>query len=375
MIADLIETVVKILIVFGINMGFFAPILGWVERKQSAVMQDRVGANRADILGFRIIGLFHPIADALKVMVKEDFIPDGANKLFHTLAPFISLTCALVTFAVIPFGGQYELFGHKVNLVIADLDVGILFVFAFASLAPFGAVLAGWSSNNNWSFLGGMRASAQMLSYEVAMGFTIIGVIMVYGTLQLTEIGAAQADFFRWGIFLQPVGFLLFFTCAIAENKRIPFDMPEAESELVAGYFTEYSGMKFVMFWMGEFVEIVTISAIVTTLFFGAWHIPFVSDTALVSLFSPVGQAASNLLAMIHDSLGSPATALAVSTLLAMVVNLGVFLAKIIFFIWLQMTIRWTLPRFRYDQVMRLGWKMILPISLINIFITGLFML
>ena len=336
-------------------MGFFAPILGWVERKQSAVMQDRVGANRADILGVKAIGLFHPIADAIKVMVKEDFVPEGANKLFHTLAPFISLTCAIVTFAVVPFGGQYEVFGHKVNLVIANLDVGILFVFAFSSLAPYGAVLAGWSSNNNWSFLGGLRASAQMLSYEVAMGFTIIGIIMIYGSLRLTDIGAMQEDFFRWGIFLQPVGFILFLTCAIAENKRIPFDMPEAESELVAGYFTEYSGMKFVMFWMGEFIEIVTISAIVTTLFFGAWHLPFISDQDIVTFFGFAGETAANFLAMF--------------------VNIVTFLTKVIFFIWLQMTIRWTLPRFRYDQVMKLGWKMILPISLINIFVTAVLML
>jgi NADH-quinone oxidoreductase subunit H len=326
-----------------------------VERKQSAVMQDRVGANRADIFGFRAIGLFHMIADPIKVLTKEDFVPEGANKLFHTLAPFISLTCALVTFSVIPFGGQYVVLGHPVHLVVADLDMGILFVFAFASLAPYGAVLAGWSSNNNWSFLGGMRASAQMLSYEVAMGFTIIGVIMVYGSLRLTDIGSMQANFFRWGIFLQPLGFLLFFTCAIAENKRIPFDMPEAESELVAGYFTEYSGMKFVMFWMGEFVEIVTISAMVTTLFFGAWHLPFVSDARLVAFFSFAGQTGA--------------------TALAMLTNIVTFLAKVIFFIWLQMTIRWTLPRFRYDQVMRLGWKMILPLSLGNILITGLILL
>jgi NADH-quinone oxidoreductase subunit H len=351
----LIESIAKIVFAFGVNLLFLTPMLTYVERKQSAVMQDRVGANRADIFGFRAIGLFHIIADPIKVLVKEDFVPEGANKLFHTLAPFICLTCALVTFSVVPFGGQYELFGHKINLVVADLDVGILFVFAFASLATYGAVLAGWSSNNNWSFLGGMRAAAQMLSYEVAMGLSIIGIIMVYGSLKLTVIGAIQEDFFKWGIFMQPIGFILFFTCAIAENKRAPFDMPEAESELVAGYFTEYSGMKFVMFWMSEFLEIVTISAIVVTLFFGAWHLPFITDADLLSIFSFAGQ--------------NGAVALAV------IVNILTYLTKVIFLIWLQMTIRWTLPRFRYDQVMRLGWKMILPISLINIFITGLIIL
>lgn len=351
MFAELIEAIAKILFVFGVNMGFFAPILGWVERKQSAVMQDRVGANRADILGFTLIGLLHPLTDTIKILTKEDFIPAGANKLFHTLAPFISLTPALITFAVIPFGGQYEIFGHRVNLVIADLDVGILFIFAFASLATYGTVLAGWSSNNNWSFLGGLRAAAQMLSYEVAMGLSIIGIIMVYGSLKLTEIGAMQVDLFKWGIFLQPVGFILFLTCAIAENKRVPFDIPEAETEIVAGYFTEYSSMKFIMFWMAEFLEVVTISGIVTTLFLGAWHIPFVNNEMLLFFFKFAGQSGA--------------------TILVMLTNVATFFAKVIFFIWLQMTIRWTLPRFRYDQIMKLGWKIILPLALINIFITG----
>jgi NADH-quinone oxidoreductase subunit H len=355
MIADLTETIVKILFIFSINVGFYAPILGWVERKQSALMQDRVGANRANIFNFRIIGLFHPIADAVKVLTKEDFIPDGADKFFHTLAPFLSLTPAIVAFAVIPFGGSYELWGHPVQLVIADLDVGMLFIFAFASISTYGVVLAGWSSNNNWSLLGGLRASAQMLSYEVAMGLTLIGVFMVYGTLRLTDIAAIQENFFRWGIFMQPLGFVLFLTCAIAENKRAPFDQPEAESELVAGYFTEYSSMKFVMFWMGEFIEIVTISGIVTTLFFGAWHLPFVTDPMLLSFFAFAGPNGAALLAMLA--------------------NVAVFFGKVSFFIWLMMTIRWTLPRFRYDQVMHLGWKMLLPLALLNIFITGIVLL
>lgn len=355
MIADLIESLAKIIFIFTVNLGFFAPVLGWVERKQSALIQDRIGANRADIFGFTVIGLFHSLADAVKVLTKEDFIPAGANKFFHTMAPFISLVPAIVAFSVIPFGGKYTVFGHEVHLVIADLDVGILFVFALASLSTFGVVLAGWSSRSNWSLMGGLRASAQMLSYEVAMGLTIIGIIMVFGSLKLTEIGAAQENFFRWGIFLQPVGFILFLTCAIAENKRVPFDIPEAESELVAGYFTEYSGLKFVMFWMGEFLEIVTIGGIVTTLFFGAWHLPFVTDQMLLDFFQFAGPNGAGILAML--------------------VNIATFFGKVVFFIWLQMAIRWTLPRFRYDQIMRLCWKMILPISLINILVTGLVLL
>jgi NADH-quinone oxidoreductase subunit H len=352
---DLIITLVKIFFILAITVGFFAPVLTWVERKQSALMQDRIGANRADIMGFTVLGLFHIIADALKMFTKEDFIPDGANKVLHTLSPIIALVPALVTFAVVPFGGQYTLFDKEVNLVISDLDVGLLFVFAIASLATYGYVIAGWSSNNNWSLLGSMRTASQMISYEVTMGLTIIGVLMVYGTMKLTEIGAAQEDFLRWGFFLQPLGFFMFLTASIAENKRIPFDAPEAESELVAGYFTEYSGLKFGMFFMAEFVEMVTIGAIMTILFFGAWHIPFLSTATLLGWFDFLGTTGSNLIVML--------------------IQVGVFFAKIIFFIYLQMIIRWTLPRFRYDQIMKLGWKILLPLSLANIFVTGLVIL
>jgi NADH-quinone oxidoreductase subunit H len=318
-------------------------------------MQDRIGANRADIMGFTVLGLFHIIADALKMFTKEDFIPDGANKVLHTLSPIIALVPALVTFAVVPFGGQYTLFDKEVNLVISDLDVGLLFVFAIASLATYGYVIAGWSSNNNWSLLGSMRTASQMISYEVTMGLTIIGVLMVYGTMKLTEIGAAQEDFLRWGFFLQPLGFFMFLTASIAENKRIPFDAPEAESELVAGYFTEYSGLKFGMFFMAEFVEMVTIGAIMTILFFGAWHIPFLTTATLLSWFDFLGTTGSNLVVML--------------------IHVGVFFAKVVFFIYLQMIIRWTLPRFRYDQIMKLGWKILLPLSLANILVTGLVIL
>ena len=352
---DLIITLVKIFFILGVTVAFFAPILTWVERKQSALMQDRIGANRADILGFTALGLFHIIADALKMFTKEDFIPDGANKFLHTISPIIALVPALLTFAVVPFGGQYTLFGKEVNLVISDLDVGLLFVFAIASLATYGYVIAGWSSNNNWSLLGSMRTASQMISYEVTMGLTIIGVLMVFGTMKLTEIGAIQEDFLRWGIFLQPLGFFMFFTASIAENKRIPFDAPEAESELVAGYFTEYSGIKFGMFFMAEFIEMVTIGAIMTILFFGAWHIPFLTTATLLSWFDFLGTTGSNLVVML--------------------IHVGVFFAKVVLFIWVQMIVRWTLPRFRYDQIMNLGWKILLPLSLANILVTGLVIL
>jgi len=352
---DFLITTAKVLFIFGLNMGVFAPLLTWVERKQSAVMQDRIGANRADILGFSMLGLFHPIADAIKMLAKEDFIPEGANKIMHTLSPIICVVPALLTFAVIPFGGEYVIGGKHIKLVIADLDVGLIFIFAISSLATYGTVIAGWSSNNNWSLLGSLRASAQMISYEVAMGFTLVGVFMVYSSLQLTQIGAAQESFFRWGIFLQPLGFFMFLACAIAENKRAPFDVAEGESEIIAGYFLEYSGLKFGMFYMAEFLEIVTISALVTTLFFGAWHIPFISSAFILSMLSFLNETLANIILML--------------------IHISVFWVKVIFFIWFQMTIRWTLPRFRYDQIMKLGWKILLPLSLANILITGIVIL
>ncbi|MFQ5483296.1 MAG: NADH-quinone oxidoreductase subunit NuoH [Nitrospinaceae bacterium] len=354
---NLAVTLAKIMFILAVTVGFFAPVLTWVERKQSAIMQDRIGANRADIMGFTALGLFHILADALKMFAKEDFIPRGANKFLHTLSPIIALVPAILTFAVVPFGGKYEIFGVKVNLIISDLDVGLLFVFAIASLATYGYVVAGWSSNNNWSLLGSMRTASQMISYEVTMGLTIIGVLMVYGTMQLDEIGAAQESFWKWGIFLQPLGFLMFLAASIAENKRIPFDNPEAESELVAGYFTEYSGLKFGMFFMAEFIEIVTIAAIVTVLFFGGWHIPFITTQGMIDFFTYSWTGAS------------------LANIVVMCIQVGVFFAKVCFFIFVQMTIRWTLPRFRYDQIMKLGWKILLPLSLANVVITGVVIL
>jgi NADH-quinone oxidoreductase subunit H len=342
-----------------------AGMLGWVERKQSALMQDRIGANRAPILGMTLIGLFHPLADAIKAFTKEDFIPARANKVMHTLAPVLAVAPAFTAFAVIPFGDTITLAGKTVPLVIADLDVGVLFVFAIMSLAAYGVVLAGWSSWNNFSLLGGLRASAQMLSYEIVMGLTLVGVFMTYGSLQLTEIARAQGAFFtfggfntwipKWGILTQPVAFFLFMAAAIAESKRAPFDVAEAESELVAGYFTEYSGMKFLMFWMGEFVEIVVISGLVATLFFGGWQIPWLARDGFHVPFTQI--------------------VIALPAILITLAGVAAFWTKVVVLIWLQMTIRWTLPRFRYDQIMRMGWKMLLPLSLANIFVTGVVIL
>ncbi len=347
--ASAIEMVAKMAFVVGINLGFFAPVLAWVERKQSAVMQDRIGANRAAIFGFTFIGLFHSLADALKLIFKEDFVPRGADTVMHRLAPMIALIPALVGMTAIPFGGQYVIGGHQVNLVVANLDMGLLFVFAITSLATYGVVIGAWASNNNWSMLGGLRAAAQMFSYEVTMGLTIVGLLMYYQTLSLVEIVAKQDSFLDWGIIYHWPAFILFLACAIAENKRVPFDIPEAESELVAGYFTEYSGMKFIMFWTAEFIEIVTISALCVVLFLGGHHCAFISDAGLVELFG--GGDIGNTLAMLF--------------------GVAVFLVKVCVLIFIQMIIRWTLPRFRYDQVMMLGWKMILPLSLVWILFVG----
>jgi NADH-quinone oxidoreductase subunit H len=330
----------------------FGALLTWVERKQSAVMQDRIGANRASVFGLRIIGLFHPIADSIKMFTKESFRPANAERLIFTIAPAVSVFFALIGFAVIPFGDVLLIGDSVINLQLAPLNVGVLYLFAVAGMAVYGVVLRGWASRNNFALLGGLRASAQMISYEVALGVTIIGSLMVYQTVDLQAIVRWQGDHV-WGFIMQPIGFLLFLTVGIAETKRIPFDAPEGESEII-GYFVEYSGMGFGMYFLTDFIETVMISAITVTLFFGGWQVPFLTPEGFVF---PWGWqwVLSNW---------------AVSLL-----QVASFTMKVVFFLWLQMTIRWTLPRFRYDQVMRLGWKYILPISLANILITGLIIL
>jgi len=376
------ETIIKILFVMVVVMGAFLPMITWVERKQSAVIQDRVGANRADIAGITVLGLLHPLSDVLKLFSKEDFVPAGANRVMHLLAPVIALVPAIITLAVVPFAGVYELGGDEpFSFVIADVDWGILYVFAVGSIAAYGTIIAGWASNNNWALLGSLRASAQMISYEVTMGLAIVGLFMCYQTLSLQQMSLAQDSTFRllgflehagpfetlpawlawirvptWGIFLQPLGFIMFLTCIMAENKRPPFDLPEAESELVAGYHLEYSGMRFGLFYTAEFLEVPVIGCIVTALFLGGWSIPWVDTQTLIAAIGGVfGEG--------------------FATGLVMVIHVHVFLAKVVVMIWLQMLIRWSLPRFRYDQVMDLCWKIMLPLSLANIFVTGLVVL
>jgi NADH-quinone oxidoreductase subunit H len=370
MIVDVAIVALKAFLVLFMVLNL-AGVLGWVERKGSALIQDRIGANRASIFGFAGMGLVNTlIADPLKFLTKEDFIPPAGDKLLHTLAPCMAFFPALVTFAVIPFGDVLNLGDHAINLQVAQLNIGILYVFAMGSLGVYGIVIGAWASNNKFSLLGGVRGSAQMISYEVAMGLSVMGVLMIYGTLELQEIARDQGTLIRellpqwlsflrpiigwlpaWGIFLQPLGFLLFFTAAVAETKRIPFDLPEGESELVAGYHVEYSGGKFLMFFAGEFAEIVTAAGLITTLFFGGWQVPY----------------------LMRDGFHFPwgATWL-LPHLVIVVLQLVAFTVKVIFFCWLQILLRWSVPRFRYDQVMRLGWKMMLPAALLNVAVTAI---
>ncbi len=340
-----------ILIMFGI-----AGLLTWVERKQSAVMQDRIGANRASIFGFKAMGLFHAIADVLKMLSKEEFMPAGANKFLFNLAPYLSVTFALVGFAAIPMGNQLFLGDRVIELQAANLNIALIYIFAMMSMAVYGVVLAGFSSNNNYAFLGGMRGAAQMIAYEITMGAAIMGIILVYNTLDLQQLVRAQGQYLlggwlpMWGVFVQPLAFILFLTAATAETKRTPFDLPEGESEII-GYFVEYSGMKFGMFFLADLVETVLVSALMTTLFLGGWQVPYLLPDGF------------------HFPWGS---FVAVPQLAVTLLGVGAFFIKLSFFIWFLMAVRWTLPRFRYDQLMNLGWKILLPTSLVNVAVTAI---
>lgn len=332
-----------------------ATVLTLLERKQSALMQNRVGPNRAFLWGKGVLpGLSafigQILADAVKVLFKEDFDPPAGNKWLHRISPALAFLPALLMWVVVPFGPGpppgVEGFHY---FQIADLNVGVLFVFAIASLSVYGATLGAWASNSLYSLLGGLRTAAQMISYEVTLALNLVGVFMLYGSFQLNDIIWMQGEM-AWGIVYQPLGFILFMTAAIAETKRAPFDLPEAESELAAGYFTEFSGMRFAVFSLGEFVAIVLTAAVAAACFLGGWQIPFVE--------TPI----------------DPATGLPVYPFLLTVAQVGIFLFKTLLLVWLQMQIRWTLPRFRYDQLMKLGWVYLLPLSLLNLMATAIVM-
>ena len=325
---------VKVLVVFAATM-LTVLMMIYAERRVSAFIQGRLGPNRVGPQG-----LLQPIADGIKFLMKEDIIPDGVNKPIYLLAPVIMLIPALMTFAVIPFGSDITLFGRQIPLQVADVNVGILYVLALTSIGVYGIVLAGWSSNSKYSLLGGLRSAAQLISYELAMGLAVVSIILLSGSLKLNDIVADQQGYlFSWNVFKQPLAFIIFLIAVYAETNRLPFDLSEAEQELVGGYHTEYSSMKFAMFFMAEYANMITAAALTVTLFFGGWDVPLINET----------------------SLGIWGTVLSVLS----------FILKMGFFLFLFIWVRWTFPRFRYDQLMKIGWKVMLPIALLNIFVTA----
>ena len=311
-----------------------AAVMVYVERKVAALLQQRLGPY---LVGPK--GLLQPIADVVKLMFKEELRPKAADAFLFALAPIISATCAFAAFAVVPFGASTTFFGllsEPMKLQVADVNVAILVIFAIASMSVYGIVLAGWSSNSKYSLLGGLRSSAQMISYELSYGLALASVLLVSNSLSVTDIVNSQAGSWwhvlpRWSVFLQPIGFLIYMTAGIAETNRAPFDFPEAEQELVAGYHTEYSSMSFAMFFLAEYINMVTVSAVATDLFLGGWHGPF-----------------------LPESLGW----------IWFLIKVG---ALLFFYVWM----RWTLPRYRYDQLMRFGWKVLLPLSVVNLLATA----
>jgi len=316
-----IIAIIKISIVIGLLLLTIAYLI-WIERKVMAHMQVRLGPMR---VGWH--GLLQPLADGIKLLFKEDIVPYMASKVIFIMAPVIAIVPALMSFAVIPFGNKITISGYSIDMVITDVNIGILFILAVTSVGVYGIILAGWSSSNKYSLLGGLRSSAQMISYELSIGLSLLGVLMITQSLSLVDIVNAQSKW--WFVLFQPIGFMVYAISAVAEVNRCPFDLPEAESELVAGYHTEYSSMKFSLFFMAEYANILTVSAIAVTFFFGGWRGPFLPPVVwfLIKLF-----------------------------------------LCIFFFIW----IRSTYPRFRYDQLMNFGWKFLLPVALANILVTGL---
>jgi NADH-quinone oxidoreductase subunit H len=350
-----VQAILKILVIV---LGFVmvtGTVLTLMERKWSSAVQDRIGPNRANLGRFRGRGALHIAADAVKSIFKEDTIPAHADRLMFTIAPFFSLFAALVVWAIIPVAAPIGNFAFQ----ITDVNIGFLLVFAVTSLGVYGAVLAGWSSNNKFAILGATRSTAQMLSYEIFLGLSLVGVFMVNGSVTVSTVVANQGGYWfgdvipKWGVFTQPLAFLMFFTAMLAEMKRLPFDAPEGESEIIAGYFLEYSGMRWSAFMLAEYIAIVGASALTVTLFFGGYHVPWLHPDGF-QLFGWL--------------LPLP---LAVVTLLQILA----FIVKVVFFCWLVIIIRWTLPRFRFDQIMELGWKKMLPLALANMIVTAVWLL
>jgi NADH-quinone oxidoreductase subunit H len=341
---DLVIVLVKIIAVVGISQGTVAYLI-LVERKIAAWAQDRLGPNRVGPFG-----LIQPLVDGAKMLLKEDVTPGYVSKPVYILAPAIAIIAATIGFAVVPFGpvGAYapNLFGHHIDFQIAPgVDVGIVYILAIGSLAVYGVILAGWASNSKYSFLGGLRSSAQLISYEIPMGLSILGMILICGTLDLNRIIEWQ-DRHVWGIVAQPLAFLLFLISAFAETNRLPFDLPESEQELVGGFHTEYSAMKFGMFFLGEYLHVITVSFLTVILFFGGWDLPFVTTVKPTGFLASLG--------------GWPDA----------ILKLAIISGKVGLMIVFMMQIRWTLPRFRYDTLMDLAWKRMIPLALINLVAT-----
>jgi NADH-quinone oxidoreductase subunit H len=310
----------------------------YAERKVAAFMQDRVGPDRAGPFG-----ILQPLADGLKLFFKEEIVPNFSSKFLFILGPILAMLTAMMVSAVIPWGGTVHLFGRNISLQIADVNIGILYIFGVVSLGVYGIMIGGWASNNKYSLLGAMRAASQIISYELAMGISLIALLLLTGTLSLNVMVDQQKDQ-MWNIFRQPLGFLIFLVCAFAETNRTPFDLPEAENELIGGYHAEYSSMKLGFYLFSEYINMFLSSAVMATLFFGGYDIPFVNDAALL------------------EKIGMNWTAL---------LEFAALFIKILCFIFLFMWVRWTVPRFRYDQLMNLGWKILLPLALFNMLATG----
>ncbi len=329
----LLDKSVLVLVLFAISLGV-AAYSTYAERKVAAFMQDRIGPDRAGPWG-----LLQPLADGGKFFFKEEIIPNSSDKFLFILGPSLAMLTSLMTSVVIPWGLPLEIFGRTVALQVVDINIGILYVFGVVSLGTYGILIGGWASNNKFALIGAIRASSQMISYELAMGMSVVAIVMFTGSLSLNDIVAGQAGW-HWNVLYQPLGFLIFLICAFAECNRTPFDLPECETELVGGYHTEYSSMKLGLYLFAEYVNMFISSAVISCLYFGGYNMPF-----------------------LHYAEMSPNTAAIVSVL--------VMLGKTFFFIFFFMWIRWTIPRFRYDQLMKLGWQILIPLAIFNILATG----
>ncbi|MEC4048054.1 NADH-quinone oxidoreductase subunit NuoH [Flavobacterium sp. SUN046] len=334
--AFIIEKSVFIVVIFAFTM-VMAMYSTWAERKVAAYLQDRVGPNRA---GWG--GLLQPLADGMKLFAKEEFEPNTPNKFLFFVGPAIAMSTALMTSAVIPWGDKIHIFGRDVMLQATDIDVSLLYIFGVVSIGVYGIMIGGWASNNKFSLMGAVRAASQMVSYEVAMGLSMIALLMMTGTLSLREISAQQTGM-NWNVFYQPLSFLIFLICAFAETNRTPFDLAECESELIGGYHTEYSSMKMGFYLFAEYANMFISATIISVLFFGGYNYPG--------------------MAWATEHLGMN---------MANIIGIGALFVKLCFFIFFFMWIRWTIPRFRYDQLMHLGWKILIPLSIVNIIITGI---